>query len=673
MFRLWLGYVLYLKIYYLLLLIFRLQNNTTLADVVQAAQKASKSCLRKIIKVSREAAVSSDFIADSHSCILDVDSSLQLKPNFYKIICWYENEHSYACRVVDSIIFSENQFFIKIPVALGLRPVMSTKLLQTEIPIICNCNSGAGFGATSNVSQDTDVEARTSTLSIPDRKINYLSIPSLNSLKLNKTDELIKIWKNRSDKQSTKPSKCSFFQSCTGSQPLSLKHIECNTQQRLENVKREFTKMVNMTEDLLKKTQSNQGVRSTYKVEIKSEAGGSPKEKTDSTRTDAKSYTKIANNAKKSSDKNDNMCSGDMIQTQTEKWKNDGGGLTVYKSILDENTDKTKKKDPKNSIARALKELYEGDKDKEDILKLKRKTNIENNLKLDANKSKQFIETTASLDDRLSQHKQFECVWNCHHLNTNKDAENEETTTKVAHVHAVTDLTVFNDKHLSFHEKEVKYDETNSLKRVKIAMAGKEFDLKEKHSKIELIDEELRRRNIVLVQNGLVVDNESECAEDKDGSMAETDDTSKLEEDIVRLSDPDLGNYTVTLIPEDISKYVTPANTITTLSNVCENRQDIYDKLDSTSGSHSSNSLEIKTKRSQIIQLADLSNSLEDLTRLNNICRIIEISDELSDKLFSALDDAQPDTKMKKWSFKDLCARLNLDEFCNKVFGGTAV
>ncbi|GBP28383.1 Glyceraldehyde-3-phosphate dehydrogenase 1 [Eumeta japonica] len=85
----------------------RLARNTTLKEIADSVDRMSKLTMKNIVKISKDKAVSSDFIGDSHSCTLDVDSSMQLKPDFFKLVCWYENEYSYACRVVDLIFHFE--------------------------------------------------------------------------------------------------------------------------------------------------------------------------------------------------------------------------------------------------------------------------------------------------------------------------------------------------------------------------------------------------------------------------------------------------------------------------------------------------------------------------------------------------------------------------------------
>ena len=45
--------------------------------------------------------VSSDFIGDARSSIVDVKAGIQLTPSFVKLISWYDNEWGYSNRVCD--------------------------------------------------------------------------------------------------------------------------------------------------------------------------------------------------------------------------------------------------------------------------------------------------------------------------------------------------------------------------------------------------------------------------------------------------------------------------------------------------------------------------------------------------------------------------------------------
>lgn len=57
----------------------------------------------KILGITEDNVVSSDFIRDSRSSIFDFGASIELNNTFFKIVCWYDNEYGYSCRVMDLI------------------------------------------------------------------------------------------------------------------------------------------------------------------------------------------------------------------------------------------------------------------------------------------------------------------------------------------------------------------------------------------------------------------------------------------------------------------------------------------------------------------------------------------------------------------------------------------
>ena len=47
--------------------------------------------------------VSSDFLHDTRSSIVDINAGIQLNPTFVKLVAWYDNEMGYSNRVADLI------------------------------------------------------------------------------------------------------------------------------------------------------------------------------------------------------------------------------------------------------------------------------------------------------------------------------------------------------------------------------------------------------------------------------------------------------------------------------------------------------------------------------------------------------------------------------------------
>jgi glyceraldehyde 3-phosphate dehydrogenase len=76
-------------------------------EEVNAAFKAAASAgpLQGFLAYSEEELVSSDYIGDPHSCILDAKSTNVVDGTLVKVSGWYDNEWGYASRCVDLIRF----------------------------------------------------------------------------------------------------------------------------------------------------------------------------------------------------------------------------------------------------------------------------------------------------------------------------------------------------------------------------------------------------------------------------------------------------------------------------------------------------------------------------------------------------------------------------------------
>ena len=70
---------------------------------------ASENEMSGILGFQAEDIVSSDFIGDTHSSILDKKAGIALTDNFVKLVSWYDNEAGYSNRVLDLISHMESQ------------------------------------------------------------------------------------------------------------------------------------------------------------------------------------------------------------------------------------------------------------------------------------------------------------------------------------------------------------------------------------------------------------------------------------------------------------------------------------------------------------------------------------------------------------------------------------
>ena len=79
-----------------------LKRNTAKEELISVFKKASKEPFYEgIIGVTEEELVSSDFIGDPHSCIVDLPLIDVVDGNMVKVVAWYDNEWGYSNRLVE--------------------------------------------------------------------------------------------------------------------------------------------------------------------------------------------------------------------------------------------------------------------------------------------------------------------------------------------------------------------------------------------------------------------------------------------------------------------------------------------------------------------------------------------------------------------------------------------
>jgi len=79
-----------------------LKRTVTVEEVNDAFKQAAKSPLFKgVLAVSDDHRVSSDYIGDTHSSIVDLEFTRVVGGNLVKILSWYDNELAYATRLVE--------------------------------------------------------------------------------------------------------------------------------------------------------------------------------------------------------------------------------------------------------------------------------------------------------------------------------------------------------------------------------------------------------------------------------------------------------------------------------------------------------------------------------------------------------------------------------------------
>tara|TARA_R110002096_G_scaffold296_9_gene1693 strand:+ start:1469 stop:2512 length:1044 start_codon:yes stop_codon:yes gene_type:complete len=82
-------------------LTFKTEKATSLDEIKAKIKSAAETYMKGILEYTEDEVVSSDFIHHTASSIFDAGASIELNPNFFKLISWYDNEWGYSNRVVE--------------------------------------------------------------------------------------------------------------------------------------------------------------------------------------------------------------------------------------------------------------------------------------------------------------------------------------------------------------------------------------------------------------------------------------------------------------------------------------------------------------------------------------------------------------------------------------------
>jgi glyceraldehyde 3-phosphate dehydrogenase len=80
-----------------------LETPTSYEEICAEMKRRADGDMKGYLGYTDEALVSTDFETCPISCIFDAKAGIMLDPTFVKVLCWYDNEWGYSCRVVDLI------------------------------------------------------------------------------------------------------------------------------------------------------------------------------------------------------------------------------------------------------------------------------------------------------------------------------------------------------------------------------------------------------------------------------------------------------------------------------------------------------------------------------------------------------------------------------------------
>ena len=78
-----------------------LEKKVTVEEVNSALKKWAEGPLKGIMAYSESPTVSSDYISDPHSSIVDALDTQIVDGDMIKVVAWYDNEWGYSLRVND--------------------------------------------------------------------------------------------------------------------------------------------------------------------------------------------------------------------------------------------------------------------------------------------------------------------------------------------------------------------------------------------------------------------------------------------------------------------------------------------------------------------------------------------------------------------------------------------
>merc|ERR1711971_804919 len=78
-------------------------------EIVAKMKEAAAGSMKGILGVTEDQVVSTDFLGDPRSSILDSQAGIQLSDTFVKVVSWYDNEFAHSMRVVDLLAHMQSK------------------------------------------------------------------------------------------------------------------------------------------------------------------------------------------------------------------------------------------------------------------------------------------------------------------------------------------------------------------------------------------------------------------------------------------------------------------------------------------------------------------------------------------------------------------------------------
>ena len=81
--------------------VFEIAEETSIEEINSKFKEAANSYLKGILGYEERLLVSSDYVSDTRSSIIDAQLTMVNDKNQVKIISWYDNEYAYSLRLLE--------------------------------------------------------------------------------------------------------------------------------------------------------------------------------------------------------------------------------------------------------------------------------------------------------------------------------------------------------------------------------------------------------------------------------------------------------------------------------------------------------------------------------------------------------------------------------------------
>merc|ERR1711869_171304 len=83
----------------------RIEKGASMDDIVAAIKSEADGPMKGVLGYVEDEVVSTDFVGEKTSSVVDIGAGISLNDNFVKIVSWYDNEWGYSNRLVELCAF----------------------------------------------------------------------------------------------------------------------------------------------------------------------------------------------------------------------------------------------------------------------------------------------------------------------------------------------------------------------------------------------------------------------------------------------------------------------------------------------------------------------------------------------------------------------------------------